>query len=183
MERVVVIEIPSREAVRVLTFSSGRVNALDVALLAELTAAIREQQKPGVGALVITGAGGAFSAGVDLARVIEGGAGYTAWLIPALSEAFETLFCHPGPTVAAINGAANAGGCVLACACDRRLISPDITGTCAAISRCPTESSKHRRTAGHYCRTIGKQSAQLEPSCATVVRTHCSSMEAHNDNS
>jgi enoyl-CoA hydratase len=125
MERVVVIEIHSREAVRVLAFSSGRVNALDVALLAELTAAIREQQKPDVGALVITGAGGAFSAGVDLARVMEGGAGYTARLIPALSEAFETLFCYPGPTVAAINGAAIAGGCVLACACDRRLISPD----------------------------------------------------------
>jgi enoyl-CoA hydratase len=125
MERVVVIEIQSRGAVRVLTFSSGRVNALDVELLAELTAAIREQQQPGVGALVVTGGGRAFSAGVDLARVVEGGAGYTDRLIPALSEAFEALFCYPGPTVAVINGAAIAGGCVLACACDRRLISPD----------------------------------------------------------
>jgi enoyl-CoA hydratase/carnithine racemase len=35
------------------------------------------------------------------------------------------MFCYPGPTVAAINGAAIAGGCVLACACDRRLISPE----------------------------------------------------------
>ena len=35
------------------------------------------------------------------------------------------MFGYPGPTVAAINGAAIAGGCVLACACDRRLISPD----------------------------------------------------------
>jgi enoyl-CoA hydratase/carnithine racemase len=34
------------------------------------------------------------------------------------------MFGYPGPTVAAINGAAIAGGCVLACACDRRLISP-----------------------------------------------------------
>ena len=119
------IEIQSREAVRVLTFSSGRVNALDVELLAELTTAIREQQKPGVGALVVTGAGRAFSAGVDLARVLEGGAGYADRLIPALSEVFEALFCYPGPTVAAINGPAIAGGCVLACACDRRLISPD----------------------------------------------------------
>jgi enoyl-CoA hydratase len=125
MERVLVIEIQSREAVRVLTISSGRVNALDVELLAELTAAIRELRQPGTGALVITGAGGVFSAGVDLARVLEGGPGYTDRLIPALSEAFEALFCYPGPTVAAINGAAIAGGCVLACACDRRLISPD----------------------------------------------------------
>lgn len=119
------IQIQSRGAVRVLTFSSGRVNALDVSLLAELAAAIREQQQPGVGALVVTGGGRVFSAGVDLARVVEGGAGYADRLIPALSEAFEALFCYPGPTVAAINGAAIAGGCVLACACDRRLISPD----------------------------------------------------------
>ncbi len=120
-----VIEIQAREAVRVLTFSSGRVNALDVERLAELTAAIRELQQPGVGALVVTGAGRVFSAGVELARVLEGGADYTDRLIGALSEAFEALFCYPGPTVAAINGAAIAGGCVLACACDRRLIRPD----------------------------------------------------------
>jgi enoyl-CoA hydratase len=125
MERIGVIEVQSRGAVRVLTFSSGRVNALDVELLAELTTALRGQQQPPAGALVVTGGGRAFSAGVDLARVIDGGAGYTDRLIPALSEAFEALFCYPAPTVAAINGAAIAGGCVLACACDRRLISAD----------------------------------------------------------
>ncbi|VBA44587.1 putative enoyl-CoA hydratase echA8 [Mycobacterium innocens] len=74
---------------------------------------------------MITRAGRVFCAGVDLNRVLDGGAGYTDRLIPALSAAFEAMFSYPGPTVAAINGAAIAGGCVLACACDRRLISPD----------------------------------------------------------
>jgi enoyl-CoA hydratase/carnithine racemase len=120
-----VIEIHTVEAVQVLTISAGRVNALDVQLLEELTYAVGELQSSGADALVVTGAGRAFSAGVDLNRVVEGGAGYTDRLIPALSEAFEALFCYPGPTVAAINGAAIAGGCVLACACDRRLIGPD----------------------------------------------------------
>ena len=86
---------------------------------------VRELQDSGNGPLVITGAGRVFSAGVDLNRVLEGGADYTDRLIPALSDVFDALFCFPGPTVAAINGAAIAGGCVLACACDRRLISPD----------------------------------------------------------
>ena len=119
------IEIGAVGAVRVLTLSSGRVNALDVELLEELTGALRELQRSGAAALVVTGARRVFSAGVDLNRVVEGGVGYTDRLIPALSEAFEALFCYPAPTVAAINGAAIAGGCVLACACDRRLISAE----------------------------------------------------------
>ena len=119
------IEIQAVGTVRVLALSSGRVNALDVELLEELTAAIRELQGSGAGALVVTGAGRVFCAGVDLNRVLQGGADYTDRLIPALSDAFVAMFGYPGPTVAAINGAAIAGGCVLACACDRRLMSPD----------------------------------------------------------
>lgn len=113
------------DTVRVLTLSSGRVNALDVEFLRELTDAVGESRRSGGGALVITGAGRVFSAGVDLNRVVDGGADYTDRLIPALADAFEAVFCYPGPTVAAINGAAIAGGCVLACACDRRLIAPE----------------------------------------------------------
>lgn len=47
------IEIQTVGTVRVLALSSGRVNALDVELLEELTAAIREPQASGAGALVV----------------------------------------------------------------------------------------------------------------------------------
>lgn len=116
------IEIEAVGAVRVLTLSSGSVNAMDLELLQELTDAFGELRRSGAGAVVVTGAGRAFSAGVELKRVVDGGAAYTDRLVPALSEAFAAVFSYPGPTVAAINGAAIAGGCVLACACDRRLI-------------------------------------------------------------
>ncbi|OBF03062.1 enoyl-CoA hydratase [Mycobacterium sp. ACS4054] len=118
------IDVKTVGDVRVLTLSSGAVNAQDVELLEALTSAVRDLGRADAGALVVTGAGRAFSAGVDLNRVVQGGAGYTDRLVPALSAAFEAVFCYPGPTVAAINGAAIAGGCVLACACDRRLIGP-----------------------------------------------------------
>ncbi|MDT5347459.1 MAG: enoyl-CoA hydratase [Mycobacterium sp.] len=114
------------ERVAVLTFSSGRVNAIDVEFANELTEAIGELRGSGAGPLVVTGAGRAFSAGVDLNRVVEGGSAYTDRLIPALSDMIQAVFGYPGPTVAAVNGAAIAGGCVLACACDRRLISPSV---------------------------------------------------------
>ena len=119
------IEIETVGAVQVLTVSSGRVNALDVEVLQEFTGAVRELQNSGAGAIVVTGAGKVFSAGVDLDRVLQGGSDYTDRLLQALSDAFDVLFSYPGPTVAAINGAAIAGGCVLACACDRRFITPD----------------------------------------------------------
>ncbi len=111
--------------VRVLTVSSGRVNALDVEVLQEFVGAVWELQTSGADALVVTGAGKVFSAGVDLDQVLQGGTDYTDRLLKGLSDAFAALFSYPGPTVAAINGAAVAGGCVLACACDRRLIAPD----------------------------------------------------------
>jgi enoyl-CoA hydratase/carnithine racemase len=98
---------------------------MDVELLEELTNAVSELESSGGAPLVVTGAGRVFCAGVDLDPVLQGGAGYTDRLVPALSDAFDALFGYPGPTVAAINGAAIAGGCVLACTCDRRLISPD----------------------------------------------------------
>ncbi|MGO9506010.1 MAG: enoyl-CoA hydratase/isomerase family protein [Mycobacterium sp.] len=119
------IEIQAVQDVRVLTLSSGSVNALDVEVLDELTEAFRELGRSGGPALVVTGAGRAFSAGVDLSSVVQGGADYTDRLVPVLSNTFDALFSYPGPTVAAINGAAIAGGCVLACAADRRLISPN----------------------------------------------------------
>lgn len=119
------IDIRDAGAVRVLTVSSGKVNALDVELLTEFTEAIRAAEESEVGALVITGAGAVFSAGVDLRRVLEGGKPYTDQLVPGLSAAFTALFAYPRPTVAAINGAAIAGGCVLACGCDRRLMATE----------------------------------------------------------
>jgi len=72
---------------------------------------------------VLTGNGRLFSAGADLARVVDAGAQYVAKFIPALAEAFRSLFAFPKPVVAAIEGAAVAGGCVLACACDHRIMA------------------------------------------------------------
>jgi enoyl-CoA hydratase len=43
--------------------------------------------------------------------------------LPVLHRSFEAIFFHPKPVVAAINGHAIAGGCVLACCADRRIMA------------------------------------------------------------
>lgn len=70
-------------------------------------------------ALLIRGEGSAFSAGLDL-DALEGN---VQELLGLMEEAAGRLFLHPGPTVACVNGHAIAGGCLLALACDHRVLS------------------------------------------------------------
>jgi len=101
-----------------LRLAHGKVSALDLELLHALTHALRVEASGAERALVLTGTGGTFSAGVDLARLLAGGAAYITPFLGALAEALEALFTFPKPVVAAVNGHAIAGGCVLAVACD-----------------------------------------------------------------
>jgi enoyl-CoA hydratase/carnithine racemase len=111
-------------SVAAVELARGKVNALDVELLDELETTLGYlAHEDDVRAVVVSGSGRVFSAGVDLRRVVEDGPGYVERLIATLRGAFEALFGFPKPTVAAINGAAIAGGCVLACACDRRVMA------------------------------------------------------------
>ena len=108
--------------VTVLRVGHGKVNALDVELLDALAAAMDDVSGTGR-AVVLTGNGRVFCAGVDLTRVLDGGAEYAGRLIPALHRAFMAIFTYRRPVVAAIDGAAIAGGCIIAAACDHRLMA------------------------------------------------------------
>ncbi|HEU5471442.1 MAG TPA: enoyl-CoA hydratase/isomerase family protein [Actinophytocola sp.] len=114
------IEREAHDDVVLLRMARAPVNALDLELLDELIAVLGElagQAPP----LVLTGAGSSFSAGVDLRRITAEPAGYAAEFLTSLTAAFRAVFQYPGPTVAAVNGHAIAGGYVLAAACDHRV--------------------------------------------------------------
>ncbi len=114
-----------RDDVAVLRMEHGKANAVDTDLFAGFNAELDAVEDSQTRALVLTGTGSMFSAGVDLFRVLEGGADYLADFLPALSSTVRRLFTYPRPIVAAVNGHAIAGGCILAAACDRRVMNRD----------------------------------------------------------
>jgi enoyl-CoA hydratase len=120
------IDLTQRGNVTVLRMAHGKANALDIEFCEALTSQLDECQRlPSTGALVLTGTGRMFSAGVDLPRLVEGGASYVRVFLPAVNRMFQTLFAFQKPVVAAVNGHAIAGGCVMACAGDARLMARD----------------------------------------------------------
>ncbi len=110
------------DGVTLVQFDHGPVSALDLEFLLALRAELAELSDTGK-ALVLTGTGSAFSAGVDLFRILDGGPDYVAQFIPALSGAFDDLFAYRRPVVAAVNGHAIAGGCVIAACADYRYMA------------------------------------------------------------
>ncbi len=120
------IEVTSSGDVAILLMAHGKANAMSIEFCRALTGRLQELGTSAARAVVITGRGWIFSAGVDLPRLVDGGAPYVREFLPALSQMLATVFSYPKPVVAAINGHAIAGGCVLACACDKRVMGRDV---------------------------------------------------------
>ncbi|NCG19412.1 MAG: hypothetical protein GWP91_10425 [Rhodobacterales bacterium] len=71
--------------------------------------------------VLITGSGDSFSAGLDLKELVRlDEAGMTTFLHD-LDALVDALFRYSGPTAAAVNGHAIAGGCIVALCCDVRI--------------------------------------------------------------
>lgn len=103
-------------------------NALSVQLIDELMAALDEIEKSSAQAVIVTGAGKAFCAGMDLDG-LKGLIGKTHEENIKDSERtarmFRRVYDFSLPTIAAVNGAAIAGGTAMATMCDFTLAVPN----------------------------------------------------------
>jgi enoyl-CoA hydratase len=117
------ISVTERDDVAVLTLSHGKANLFDVEFSHAVADAFDACAASPARAAVVTATGTIFSGGVDLRRLLDGGPAYVETFLPALIRAFDAAFTFPKPLVAAVNGHAIAGGCILACAADRRLMA------------------------------------------------------------
>jgi len=107
-----------------LRLAHGKASAMDV----ELCEALRNEfksvaERDEVRAVVLTGTGSIFSAGVDLPRLVSAGGDYVPRFLRALDDCFGAVFGSPKPVIAAVNGHAIAGGAMLVFASDYRLMS------------------------------------------------------------
>jgi enoyl-CoA hydratase len=71
--------------------------------------------------VLLTGAGDAFSAGLNLREVLALDGTTAESFLRSLERCMSALYLYPGPIVAAVNGHAIAGGCILALCCDHRV--------------------------------------------------------------
>ncbi|MGH7467170.1 MAG: enoyl-CoA hydratase/isomerase family protein [Longimicrobiales bacterium] len=116
------IRIETRDGMAIMQMLHGKANTLDLEFCQQLMDALTALAGS-TRALVLTGTGSIFSAGVDLMRIQADGPPYIQRFVPMITKLVRALFEFPSPLVAAVNGHAVAGGCVMACAADYRLMA------------------------------------------------------------
>jgi methylglutaconyl-CoA hydratase len=123
------IELAIHDHVAHLTLNRpDKRNALSFQLLDELTWALDEVEKSAASVVILTGAGKAFCAGMDLEELKTlAGKSHTENVADSrkMAQIFRRLYEFPKPTIAAVNGAAIAGGTGLATMCDFTLAVPE----------------------------------------------------------
>jgi enoyl-CoA hydratase/carnithine racemase len=131
-EGKLLVDEPTPGVVRLTISNVAKRNALDHPILDAITATLAEHSGPNgaIRCLVLTGAGGMFSAGYDIGEIPEGEGEFEEQaerlVAHPFTEAIEALEAFPWPTLAALPGHTIGGGLELALTCDLRVAQEGI---------------------------------------------------------
>jgi methylglutaconyl-CoA hydratase len=103
-------------------------NAISYELIDDLISALKQAASSAAQIVILTGAGKAFCSGMDLDNLKQlTGRTHEQNVVDSetMASLFRTLYDFPKPTIAAVNGAAIAGGTGLATLCDFTLAVPE----------------------------------------------------------
>jgi methylglutaconyl-CoA hydratase len=123
------LKVENSDGIETITLNRpDKRNAISLQLVDELMSALDESEKSVAGVVILTGAGKAFCAGMDLDE-LKSLTGKThrenVEDSTKMARIFRRLYEFPKPTIAAVNGAAIAGGTGLATMCDFTLAVPE----------------------------------------------------------
>lgn len=114
------------EAIATVTLSRGKVNAINEAATEELRRCLEELTEDSqVRAVVLTGQGSFFSFGLDIPEFLTYPRRDFMRFVEKFADLYTFIFMLKKPIVAALNGHTIAGGCMLATACDYRIMVSD----------------------------------------------------------
>lgn len=130
------IETTTLDGIATVRFDDGKVNVLDLATVTELAATLEERSRD-ARAIVLQGATRAFSAGVDLAGLLQADLAHTEAFLADLDAFVVAVHRIEIPVIAALTGHAIAGGCLLAAACDWRVMGQGRIGVTESLVGLP----------------------------------------------
>ncbi|MGZ7030437.1 MAG: enoyl-CoA hydratase/isomerase family protein [Thermoanaerobaculia bacterium] len=111
------------DSIATVTLARGKVNAINGDVVADLDLTFRAlESRADVRAIVLTGRGKFFSFGYDVPELLSYSKEQFVTFVRKFTELYTYLFVYPKPVIAALNGHAVAGGCMLALTCDRRIM-------------------------------------------------------------
>ena len=113
------VTVRRESGIATVVLERGKVNALNPAVVEELAAAFEALRDDAeAGAVILTATGRFFSFGFDIPEFLSSTREEFASFLARFTTLYRTLFSYPKPLVAALNGHAVAGGCMLALAAD-----------------------------------------------------------------
>jgi enoyl-CoA hydratase/carnithine racemase len=117
------VNVDIRGGVAEITLNRPKVNAINERVVLELAQCLNEIRRDDTAkALILTGEGSFFSFGFDVPELYQyEKKDFTEFMLN-FSDMLRNVFLFPKPVVAALNGHTIAGACILALACDYRLM-------------------------------------------------------------
>lgn len=118
------IDIAFKENYAVITLNRPKGHAINQEMVTELTEAlVKLGDAPAVEGVILTSTGKIFCAGLDVVELFKYDDTQMVNFWGSFARLVRDIIAFPKPTVVAINGQSPAGGCVLALACDHRVMA------------------------------------------------------------
>lgn len=118
------IKVTVKDRLAIITLDREKSNALNREMISELNEMLKSiAADPNIGGAILTGKAHFFSAGLDLIELYNYSEPEVTSFWNLFLDFVATITAFHKPIVAAINGHSPAGGCVIALACDYRIMA------------------------------------------------------------